>query len=131
MPQHSVRAADHLCRAITLVPHPLAARLLLDPGEFLAAAQRFWREARFHKGWQSAGTLPLEAVALECFFKSSNTDIATLEKAPERDHTSVSYCPRCLAQFQLAAGECRDCEGVELRAFDGARVQCTDYSEAE
>lgn len=117
MPQHSVRAADHICRAVTIAPHPLAARLLLDPGEFLIDAQRFWREARFKKGWQSAGAFPLEAIALERFFKSSNTDIATLENAPERDHTSVSYCPRCLAQFQLAAGECRDCEGVELRPF--------------
>lgn len=117
MPQHSVRAADHICRAVAFVPHPLAAGPLLDPDEFLAGAQRFWREARFKKGWQAAVALPLEAVALEGFFKSSNTDIATLEKAPDRDHTSVSYCPRCLAQFQLAVGECQDCEGVELREF--------------
>ena len=117
MPQHSVRAADHICRAVNSVPHPLAARLLLDPGAFLIDAQRFWREARFQKGWRSADALPLEAIALECFFKSSGLDIATLEKTPERDHTSVSYCPRCLAQFELAAGECRDCEGVELRPF--------------
>lgn len=117
LPQHSVRAGDHICRAVTSVPHPLAARLLLDPAEFLTCARRFWREARFQKGWQTTDALPLEAIALDRFFKSSDTDIATLEEAPPRDHTSVSYCPRCLAQFQLTDGECRDCEGVELRAF--------------
>ncbi len=120
MPQHSVRAADHICRALSLEPHPLAARLLVDPAAFLTHARRFWREARFQKGWQTTGTLTLEAVALDRFFTSSGTDIASLEEAPARDTTSVSYCPRCLAQFQLAAGECLDCDGVALRAFPPA-----------
>lgn len=118
LPQHSVRAADHICRAVPVVPHPLAAMLLLDPVEFLADARRFWREARFRKGWQTNDALPLEAMALAQFFKSSHTGIATLEEGPPHDHTSLSFCPRCLAQFQLAAGECLDCEGVELQAFD-------------
>lgn len=117
MPQHSVRAADHICRAVSSDPHPLAASLLLEPAEFLVHAGRFWREARFQKSWQSTGALPLEAAALDRFFKASGTDITALEERPDRDHGSGSYCPRCLAQFQPTSGECRDCGDVELRAF--------------
>lgn len=117
MPQHSVRAADHICRAGSRAPHPLAARLLLDPADFMTKARSFWRAARFQNGCQATNALPLEAVALERFFQANEIDISTLEEVPTRDHGSGSYCPRCLAQFQLASGECSDCGGVELRAF--------------
>jgi hypothetical protein len=37
---------------------------------------------------------------------------------PQRQHeTSVSYCPRCRAQYQITEGECADCPGVALQQF--------------
>ena len=35
----------------------------------------------------------------------------------QREKNSVSYCPRCLCQFVVAAEECPDCPGVQLVGF--------------
>ena len=35
----------------------------------------------------------------------------------QREENSVSYCPRCLCQFVVAAEECPDCPGVQLVGF--------------
>ncbi|MEI6969982.1 MAG: hypothetical protein WCL44_00570 [bacterium] len=38
---------------------------------------------------------------------------------PVWDGVSTGYCPRCLCQFNTAAGECPDCPGVQRRPVSG------------
>lgn len=118
LPQHSIRAADHFFRAAELVPHPLAARALLDDESFLVPARKFWREARFQPGGDADGELPLEAKALQRFFKQAGVSVESLEQPPAHDGTSSAYCPRCQGQFLASVHECRDCGGIKLRAFE-------------
>lgn len=118
LPQHSIRAADHFCRAVSFVPHPLAARELMREPDFLALAARTWCEARYRKGWQATDEpLPIEAIALQRFFRREKIDVSALEAAPAHDGASGGYCPRCHTLFQSSSGECPDCGGVELKAF--------------
>jgi hypothetical protein len=39
---------------------------------------------------------------------------------PQPDEDSITYCPRCRAQFILQSGQCSDCPGVVLLTFSGA-----------
>ena len=118
LPQHSIRASDHFCRAAGNVSHPLAARELLQEEDFHALAARMWREARYRKGWQVADEpSPIEAAALLRFFKQEKIDVASLEAAPAHDGSSGGYCPRCHTLFQSNGGACSDCGGVDLKAF--------------
>jgi hypothetical protein len=118
MPQFSIRAADHLCQAASQQEHPLAAHNLVETEQHRAAAEKFWRQARYFRGWTEVEALPLEAQALDRHFQAIGMSNPELETRPTRDPASMSYCPRCLTQFQLVAGECRDCHGTELRAFE-------------
>ena len=118
MPQHSIRAADNFRTTSGIVPHPLATRELLREKDFHALMVRTWREARYRKRWEAPDEpLPIEAIALQRFFKREKIDGAFLEAAPARDGSSEGYCPRCHTLFQSSAGECADCEGVGLKAF--------------
>lgn len=118
LPQHSIRAADHFFRATSVVPHPLAARALLDDESFLNLARIFWREARFQPGCDVGAEPPLEAQALHRFFKRADVPVESLEQPPVHDGASAFYCPKCLGQFLSGVKECRDCGGIHLRPFE-------------
>lgn len=118
LPQMSTRAADIVCEAVTLLPHPLAARELLGDEEWTREARRFWREARHPTGAKSGAPLTIEAAALQRFFEKQKIALADLEPPPERAGDARSYCPRCLTVFQIEPGACADCGGVELRRFE-------------
>ncbi len=118
MPHFSIRAADHLCFAADQGDHPLAARELVEAEEYRGVSETFWREARYFKGWATTAELPIEAQALARYFRSVGMQVADLEKPPVREAGSASFCPRCLTQFQLAAGVCRDCHDNDLCAFE-------------
>lgn len=113
LPQHAMRAADHLGGPATVDFHPLAARSLLPDQAWL----RFLRES-----WKAAlhGLHPGDALrrqALEAFLKQENITEAMLEEVPERQPDSAAYCPRCLAQFRQADAVCKDCGGLPLKPF--------------
>ncbi len=113
LPQLAMRAAD----AASLTtdqepPHPLAWLGLLEETAWLQTARNFWRETRYIPGWSQNEVLPLEAEALQAFFRhekisDSEYDPPSLEKLPT--------CPRCGAEFQTGITVCNDCGGVELR----------------
>jgi hypothetical protein len=57
-------------------------------------------------------------VVLEAWLRAQKVDLEELiHPPPPSDTASVSYCPRCLAQFATPAGLCADCGGVELKPF--------------
>ncbi len=113
LPQLAMRAAD----AVSLTtdqepPHPLAWRELLEDKAWLQTACRFWREARYIPGWSQNDALPLEAEALQTFFRHEG--IADADYDPP-SVAKLPTCPRCGAEFQTGIAACNDCGGVELR----------------
>ena len=129
LPQMSTRAADFVCKAVTLLPHPLAARELLGDERWTREARRFWREARHPAGARSDAPPSIEAAALQRFFERQKIALADLEPPPERSGDARSYCPRCLTVFQIEPGACADCGGVELRRFEGTAARASPPSE--
>ncbi len=116
LPQHSIRAADLLCDAAlakTAPQHPLAYRALLGDGAWKKLAGEYWRAVKHQAGPAAA----LQKQALESYFEGQGIALDDLELKPERQAGSAAYCPVCQAQFQAEAKHCRDCGGVELKAF--------------
>lgn len=114
LPQLSMRAAD----AVSLAekkepPHPLAWRpLLSEEKDWLPMARQFWREARYVPGWSHGAPLPVEAEALQNFFRHEGVAETAYDPAPT---ATLPTCPRCGAEFQASMTVCKDCGGVELR----------------
>ncbi len=113
LPQLAMRAAD----AVSLAgdeepPHPLAWRGLIKDDPWLESARRFWRAARYTPGWSQNETLPVEAEALQAFFRREN--IAETDYDPP-SASKLPVCPRCGAEFQTHITTCTCCGGVELR----------------
>ena len=94
--------------------HPLAAAVVLCPesearrlaGVFL----RMWQHPVEGMDAERAAEY-LEVARGLCVDQGWNLD--ELTACPARDHAdSLSYCPRCLAQYLVRGGECSDCPGV-------------------
>ena len=113
LPQLAMRAFDvvNLTTAAE-PPHPLAWHGLLDEKNWLQHARQFWREARYVPGWSHNETLPLEAEALQKFFRHAG--IAAADYDPP-SAAQLPACPRCGAEYQSGITTCSDCGGVELR----------------
>ncbi|MBN8420865.1 MAG: hypothetical protein J0L73_18255 [Verrucomicrobia bacterium] len=113
LPQLAMRAYD----AVNLSgeaepPHPLAWRGLLDEKRWMEHARHFWREARYVPGWTQNEALPLEAEALQKFFRHESVAEAEYDPHPT---AKLPICPRCGSEFQAGITTCSDCGGVELR----------------
>ena len=83
-----------------------------DEKRWLQHARQFWRESRYVPDWPQNESLPLEAEALEKFFRQEGVaegdyDPPAVAKQPT--------CPRCGAEYQSGMSACADCGGVELR----------------
>lgn len=114
MPQHAMRAADHLSKPPgTETPHPLASRGLLSDEAWKKLATSFWRSTRY----STAATADLQSRALTVFLTEQGLSPADLEIVPTRQADSASYCPNCQTQFQAGTQHCKDCGGIPLRAF--------------
>jgi hypothetical protein len=114
LPQLAMRAFDvvNLTTAAE-PPHPLAWRGLLDEKNWLQNARQFWRETRYVPGWLQNEPLPLEAEALQKFFRHEG--IAEADYDPP-SAAKLPFCPRCGAEYQSGNTTCSDCGGVELRS---------------
>lgn len=113
LPQLAMRASDVMNLTTDAEPqHPLAWRGLLDDKRWLQHARQFWRESRYVPGWPQNESLPLEAEALEKFFRHEG--IAEGDYDPPAT-AKLPTCPRCGAEYQSGISACSDCGGVELR----------------
>ncbi len=113
LPQLAMRAFDVVNLTTDAEPpHPLAWRGLLDEKRWLEHARQFWRESRYVPGWPLNESLPLEAEALQKFFRHEG--IAEDDYDPPAA-AKLPTCPRCGAEFQSGITACSDCGGVELR----------------
>ncbi len=115
LPQHAMRAADHLCDFSSPCPsHPLAARARVGEAAWKKLATQLWNQIRY----QPSATSDLQSLALERYFAGQELPLTALETVPLQQPGSALYCPGCLAQFQATASHCQDCHGTELRAFN-------------
>jgi hypothetical protein len=57
-----------------------------------------------------------ELAVLQAWCQEQGLDWQALLAAPTREAHSRAWCPRCQAQYQLAQGQCGDCQ-VELVAY--------------
>lgn len=114
LPQHAMRAADHVCAAMPCIAHPLAAMDCVAESSRLALVRPFWKALR-HGQSKSA---PLQLRALESFLKAQGISEDQLETVPERQPGSAAYCPRCEGQFSDANAVCQDCGGLTLKRFE-------------
>ncbi len=114
LPQLAMRAFDAVNLSTDAEPpHPLAWHGLLDEKRWLPYARKFWREARYVPGWSQNEALPLEAEALQKFFRDER--IVEVDYDPPSE-AKLPTCPRCEAEYQSGMTACPDCGGVELRS---------------
>lgn len=121
----AVRAVEILGRRLLENYDPLAVMAVLAPGQkFERLAGEALRSAHFPPALPSQN--PDFAACeqwhravyfenLDRFLTSHGCNISQLLAPPPRaDPENRSYCPRCLTQFTLAQGVCRDCGGQKL-----------------
>ena len=127
-PASAIRARDLISRPLLEFFHPLAvARVFCSEREFKKMAPEFLRELRYPiagPALETAGqktesyARELALSRLEEFLRRNSCLPDQLLQPPVRaDQSSLSYCPRCLAQFTLRGGSCPDCETVKLVDF--------------
>lgn len=134
-PSSALRAHDALSRPLLVNFHPLAvAKQLLPDKEFQTFARRVLLDLRHPARPWGISEEP-EVVATEAYSRrallSATEDFLSqnglasdeLGRAPApADDSCRSYCPRCNAQFTTLIGECADCGGLAVVAFQrGAR----------
>lgn len=130
-PPFALRANDLILRDLFCSFHPLAViRSVCSADDFLSVASRAIRESRFplqtplspdassstrrRIGWEQRLVRAIDNCA------AGSAPIETLLKPPTRQSSgSKSYCPRCLAQYVMTAGNCSDCPHVQLVPFAG------------
>lgn len=111
-------------RAIDLINDALPRKILLHPlawfeqpskGIWLQNARTFWRRSKYRPGWKTATELPVEAQALETFFKAEDLPVEDYDPTPALQSPATAWCPCCHASFVKADLLCQDCGGVELK----------------
>ena len=113
LPQHAMRAADHLCEALSPEAHPLAAIPEMGDADKPKYLRPFWKSLQ-HSTAQSAA---LQQLALATFLKAQNISEDQLQEIPEKQSGSMAYCPQCSAQFRDPTAHCKDCGDQPLKAF--------------
>jgi len=129
-PATAIRAGDVLSRPLLEPFHPLAvARVFCSSEAFADLARSTLRELR-HPALPECPRAESIARAteafwrarlqesIEAFLRQNGLDPAALMRPPaSADAGCRSYCPRCLAQFDISEGACEDCGGLKLAPF--------------
>ena len=130
-PTSAMRAHDALSRPLLETYHPLAvARVLLNAEDFNGFARRVLIDLRHPALPLCPNELPA-AQATEKYFRSmflAATEQFLVQQGiepsplcaspPPSDESSRAYCPRCESQFTSVQGQCADCGGLPLVAFE-------------
>lgn len=126
-PPVAIRATDLLSKEVLAEYSPVVVATLLS-GE---AAQPFLRafilDLQHPLKHEVADETASEVIAwaaaeqlkfcVEIIKRNAYSKPEMLLAPPQREGSSVSYCPRCSCQFIVSTGGCPDCPGVGLRAF--------------
>ena len=131
-PPVSLRAADVLTRNALSEFNPLVVASVLEGageprfvrGFVLDLEHPLLHEITEEKALQTVNWMAAEQLRLSREHVK-RAKLADLFGPTERDGESLSYCPRCSVQFVMTAGECPDCPGVALVAFEEVRLSAT------
>jgi len=135
-PTSAMRAHDALSRPLLETFHPLAAaKVLLSDAAFKEFARRILIDLR-HPQLPLGPNEPPTAqttetsfrqtalTATEQFLTQHGLKPSELCRPPERSEvSSLAYCPRCEAQFTSVDGQCADCGGLALVAFENGSAR--------
>jgi hypothetical protein len=133
-PVAAIRSADMISRPLLETYHPLAlAKVFCRDEQFAQFARFILREVRFPAGASGIEPANLERArqgtelwnaAVTKFLNRHGLKIEELLERPARaDAESLSYCPRCLAQFTTRDGVCVDCGGLPLVPFAAGELK--------
>ena len=126
-PPSAIRAGDLLTIDAMTCFHPvLIGDILLDSHreKFFEPILRDLQNPLLHQhtdpesltivSWHATS----EITAIDKLLKMNNKSMLDYCVAPQQqDSASTTYCPRCICQFTVPAGECPDCPGVSLIPF--------------
>ena len=129
-PTAAIRACDRLSRCLLAAYHPLAVAMVLCPEQELRA---FGRRVLLDVKHPLQPVCPEDAgpgrsieasfraalaAALDALVVRAGYDPAVWTEPPRaEDPSSLSYCPRCDAEYILEEGLCHRCGGVPLQSF--------------
>lgn len=129
-PLDAIRAPDLLARDLFCTWHPVAVATAtcgaIQGRAFAAAVRRDLRhplppadripdpEAHACARWFREQT----AAEIDRLLTKAGAGLAAETRPAKDDDRCRTYCPRCLAQFVVAVGTCRDCGDLDLVAFD-------------
>lgn len=137
-PPFAIRAADLLSLHALSRFHPVLLASLL-PGPHTRPFLRSWLADLDHPLRHGFSDSPALSIA-SWYARAERDRCAALLNAhpdlaldrlltpPACDGLSVSYCPRCLAQFTASSSDCPDCPGVPLRPFPPSNSQGADHA---
>jgi hypothetical protein len=122
-PPVTLRAVDLLSRPLLTGFHPVAGAAAILPKErFLEVAARALRDATHPlEGSNDTADWSRNALraSIEELVRAEGADPESLLEAGTRtDPKSLTYCPRCRAEYSLAEGDCSDC-AVPLARYPG------------
>jgi len=131
-PPAALHATKYLARDFGRGCHPLAlAAARCSETDFRELAAWVLRDVKFAPERGEGTTDPRAADCGKWFRQRLQMAMCSLVRnkghspdeliaPPTRESEYVqSYCPRCLCQFVIREGACKDCGEISLRAFDG------------
>jgi len=92
-----------LSRRLRNMQYPLFSDILDASGDFRATCHWF---------------CDVQMQAFETMLSEAGINTEKLLTPPTPDFDAVSWCPRCLSQYTLAAGMCPDCLDITLQIFE-------------
>lgn len=112
-----LRGADYLSRPLVTEFHPITVSAAIDDAsQFRDFAAKLLRETH-HCAAKADGESALEG-NIRRVIEQCEIDPRDLLSAPEPEDTdSLSYCPRCLQQFEITDATCDQCDGFATVAF--------------
>lgn len=124
-PANAIRAGDLLSKPLLETFHPLAVARVLAPAEsfsrLASASLRRLRHPRRTLAPELVEWQQRELTLVESLLRREGVDVERLLAPPAASDPGISSCcPRCLAQFRVASGDCTDCGEVALMPFPAA-----------
>ena len=118
-PPAGIFAADRLAAGTVDDVHPLTAVLVLCPeAEARRIAGQYMRQWRYPLEDDDPDRAAEYLEAATTLLDSQGWNPGEISGPPRPDDPeSVSYCPRCHAQFLIDDGTCPDCPGIRKAAF--------------
>ncbi len=118
-PPAGIFAADRIAAETVDDIHPLAATLVLCPeAEARRIAGRYLRQWRYPLKGDDPGRAAEYLEAATALLDSQGWNPEEIAGPPLPDDLeSLSYCPRCHAQFMIDEGMCPDCPGIPKTSF--------------